>query len=761
MKNINFKEYFWDKCEDLHKRYLLKNSNKGNILELFTRLQNALRDFCKSIINIVVKDSPLFTEQKSTQNEALEYIKYIFTIHTTQFNVGIEMIKNQIIAPFKTKKEAIFKKEKELYNEFIKIRNRYKDSLINLEKTKTKYYQTAKLAEMSTKSAKSTSLKKLNDNIDKEQQNLINLLEEKSVQALNEAKKWDQKYDDCVKEANLNRENYIKKQKELLDFYQEMEYIDISEYKSLLLVYLSHLKTQNSIMKENLIQMDEKINKMNIEKDIQLIINKYVSDKKPEEKINYEMYIPKIDVKNCFKDEDYKLYFNTVVTMKSYIKIMPDYDIDLESKKQEIRELCKIFFSLNLNYDENKKKRLLELLQEKWAHDFFLIILSKQRTNGRYNRSKSIINHLAFILNFFINFSQKNLDYMCAKNCIILSQTFFYEENKKKIYLFHFIKTNKWIKTPDFWRGLIQANIDNEENQLKASSNNGEIKKMCIENIIFSQVVSYTSCMKDFLIDHRIIVKIIDEFMNKYDLPKEFSDSIYNTMGDPQYVEKLRNEYLSDSNLELKILEEINKEENEEKTEEKIEKKKEDKKNEEKDENIINEIVQNNNSNLDNNTRIINNNDKMEEKNKDKKEEQNDENNINKTDFNKNNKIIDNRDNINDKKDENTINEMTQSKECNLINNKLGNKEEIEHEESEVNKNVEENKNFINELKEDNKKFEENPIKKEEKEEEEEEEENNNKIIEKEEDIYEDNIINDIQENKNYDNGEENKEKDN
>ena len=747
MKNINFKEYFWDKCEDLHKRYLLKNTAKGNILELFTRLQNALSNFCKTINNIVVKDSPLFIEQKSTQNESLEYIKYIFTIHTTQFNVGIEMIKNQIIAPLKTKKEALFKKEKELYNDFRKITNRYKDSLINLEKTKAKYFQTANIAEMSTKSAKSSSLKQLNDKIDKEQQNLINLLEEKSVQALNEAKKWDQKYNDCVREANVNRENYIQKQKELLDFYQEMEYIDISEFKSLLLVYLSHLKTQNSIMKENLIQMDEKINRMNIEKDIQLIINKYASDKKPEEEIKYEIYIPKIDIQKCFKDEDYKLYYNTVVTMKSYIKILPDYDIDLESKKQEIRELCKIFFSLNLIYDENKKKRLLELLQEEWAHDFFLKILSKQRTNGRYNRSKNIINHLAFILNYFINFSQKTLNYMCVKNCIILSQTFFYEEDKKKMYLYHYIKTNKWIKTPNFWRGLIQTNIDYEQNQLKASNNNGEVKKMNINNIIFSQVVSYTSCMKDFLIDHRIIIKIIDEFMNKYDLPKEFSDSIYNTVGDAQYVEKIRNEYISEPDLEQKILEAINKEEKDEKEEDQ----KEEQNDEKKDENIINEIVQSNKIDLDNGNKIIDNNDKInkKEEQKEEKNNKNNINNINKKDLDNNNKILDKFDNINEKKDESKI---VQNKECNLDNNsqKKDNKEEFEKEENEVNK----NEIITNELKDNNEKIEEKdedkPFEK---------DENVNKIIEKE-NKGEENNINKIKENQIEDNEDENKEKD-
>ena len=86
---------------------------------------------------------------------------------------------------------------------------------------------------------------------------------------------------------------------------------------------------------------------------------------------------------------------------------------------------------------------------------YFFVILGKQRTNGRYCRTKKLINDLGAILNFIINISFKTLNYNPVKACIILSQTFYYEEKNKKVYLYNYINNNKWLKTPDFWRNLI------------------------------------------------------------------------------------------------------------------------------------------------------------------------------------------------------------------------------------------------------------------------------------------------------------------
>ena len=663
MTNINFKDNFWDKCEDLHKRFLLKNTYMGNILELFSKLQIALRDFSKTINNVVIKDYPLFPEKLTTQNEAIEYLKYILTIQTTQFNISMEIIKTRIIGPLRKKKEENFKKEKGLFCEFKKIENKYNDILLNMKKAKDKYYQTANIAEMSTKSTKEISLKQINSDEDVEQQNLYNMIEKKSIDFLIEAKKNQDKYVELVNEANKCRENYIKKQYELLNFYGEIENIDASTYKDVLLDFLSHLKTENSIVKENLIEMEEKIKLINVNKDIQTLISKYSSDKKPDLPIIYEYYQPKIDIKNCVNDEDYKLYYEIVVTMKKYLNVLPEFDIKLETKKQELRELCKIFFSINIAYDDNLRDKLLSYFQEEWSHNLFLVILSKQRTKGRYCRTKKLVDDLSIILNFLIDLSHKSLSYETAKTCIILSQTFYYLNNNTKIYIYHSLKNNKWLITVDFWRNLINKMIENEIEKGK-EKNEENLKKINIENIVFSQVLSYTSSMKDFQIDERLIIKIIDEFMQKYKISKQISSMIYNNYGDEKYIEKLRNEYQSIPDLEQRIIDSINIEKNNEKKEEQKkelvnnedQKDKEiDNKKQEEKENKKQEEKEKNNINITNNE-DEEEEDEEEEDDEDEEEEEEDEEEENDKNKNKNNM-----------KNENKI--IKEDKKGNIINN--------------------------------------------------------------------------------------------
>ena len=666
MSTVNFKENFYNNFEELHKRFLIKNTSMGNILEIFTKLQIVLRDFTKNINNVIVKDYLLFPEQNSTQNEALEYIKFILTIVTTQFNVEIELIKNKIIDPLRIKKEENIKKEKELYMELKKFNIKYNESLTNIQKAKEKYYQSANVAEMSTKSAKELIFRKLNNDVDKEQQNLSNLLEQKSIEALNEAKKNDEKYKELVKEGNIIREKDIQKQYDLLDFYEKTENTDFQFYKSLILDYLCHLKTENSIIKGNLMQMEEKINEMNLNKDIQLLIKKYSSNKKPDKLIHYQLYKPKFEQKQCFKDDSYKLYYDTIVTLKKYIDICPEFDIKKESIKEELRELCKVLFSLNINYDETVNKKILDILKDESMHDFFLVILSKQRTNGRYCRSKKLILDLGIILNLIINISQKSLNYMPVKTCIILSQTFYYEENNEennksdKVYLYHYIKNNLWLKTPDFWRDIINFMIVSELKKL-AENNQEKVQKTSLDNIVFSQLLAYGASMKDFKIEQRIILKIIDEIVKKYEISKEFSEMIYNSIGNKEFVEKLRKEYLDNPDLEQNIMDNIEKEKNKE-----LEKK----------------DKSNNNDGI-NKENIQFNKDNDNEKNRNEEIKEKKEEEVNNMETNKiiekiqENNIIENvNDNNINEKEENKNEKENLDKENKEINNKIIEKEE-------------------------------------------------------------------------------------
>ena len=144
-------------------------------------------------------------------------------------------------------------------------------------------------------------------------------------------------------------------------------------------------------------------------------------------------YEPPIDFEKASNPEEYEINHEIIVTMKSVIPdIMPNFDIEKENKKQEMRELSKKIFAINVPFTDEEKKKLMEYLQQKWSQNYFLIYLSRQRTNGRFARSPKLVNDLAEILTLILETSEKEKDYEAARNCMILSQTYYYEEKDKE-----------------------------------------------------------------------------------------------------------------------------------------------------------------------------------------------------------------------------------------------------------------------------------------------------------------------------------------
>ena len=215
--NINFKDYFWGKCDDLHERYHLKRITMSNIIDFFTYIKNYMSIFANQINDLITKDIILYPENKTTKYEAMEFIKLLLTIQSTQLNVGIEIIKTRILDTIKVEKEEEIK-EKELYTELNKLINKYEESKSSVIKAKEKFYQSCKIAEKSIQEAKIFELKEK----DKENYNTINEISSnnnnKNIININENNetlvKLEQKYLEDLIEARNNDEKYIEGLKE-------------------------------------------------------------------------------------------------------------------------------------------------------------------------------------------------------------------------------------------------------------------------------------------------------------------------------------------------------------------------------------------------------------------------------------------------------------------------------------------------------------------------------------------------------------------
>ncbi len=574
-EKLNFEKSLWNKYELLHRRYKTKLECFDNTIEIFNKILGSLKDQQKLINSIISKNYSLFPGSDYTQSTALNLIKKELDNNLSQITSNMDLYKRTMIDQLKKHKEDSKAKEKDFYNQFIKLINKYNDSKVLLEKAKNKYYQSIKAAEMSLKYSKFMKVKNIDNS--HESQVTIQKLEDKAKELLNEAKKNYDKYIACLKDANKNREESIEKQKQLIKLYQTFEEKDGELISSLLKAIYNRQREKYQSETDFLAEMDSAIKAINVPNDNINLIKAYNSKEKPDEEIPLDQYEPQIDFEKASNPEDYKINHEIIKSMKTVIPdIMPNFDLEKEGQKQEMRELSKKIFVTNIPFTSDEKKKLMEYLEQKWSQTYFLIYLSKQRTNGRFARTQKLVKDLAEILNLILQTAEKQNDFEAAKNCMILSQTYYYDEkdkdgNNRKKYLIEFILNYKWLRTPGFWRGIIEEMIVKEAKKYMSLNPKepdlfDKSRKECcdrLSNICFSQLLPYANNMKEFFVDDRLIVKIIDEFVEKYQIQKEFADTIYaGVISDkPEEVEKLRKEYKDNPNFEneLMSLEEVKK----------------------------------------------------------------------------------------------------------------------------------------------------------------------------------------------------------
>ena len=548
MLNIQFKDYFWGKCDDLHERYIQKKITQLNILEIFSNIYEGMSNYLKGIEPLISNNKILYPEKEASKYHAMEMIKIILTSQSHQLNEGIKLIKNKILKGIKTEKEIKEEKikEKELYSLYKKNILRYSEEKNNLIKNKEKYFNavnTAKNAIYDLKKYELQQNKNLNNNNNNDD-TLKEELEMKYNKNLIEARKYSEKYNENIKEINNIRELTNNIQNELLQFYENVENQEHNTYILILKDYYSYLKTENSVMKENLMKFEEKINLIDDNNDIIALINLYGSSEKPLKPIKLSQYKFEIDLDNYIQKEELILEYNIMMNMKSFIKeFCPNYDFNYEEKKQDMRILCeKIVENNGKNLDENDKNKIDNYINEEWGQNYFLFFLNKIRAIRDYSLDEKLIKFIAYILNKILNFEKKSekLDYSLISACIIISQTYYYidKNNSKKIYLSEFLVDNKWFIEPNFWRNIIERMISNDLNELKKTKDNNINDEQCIINRVFGQILSFVKNMKDFKIDNKIIIQIVDEFVTKYNINEEFKKNIYDYILNEKEKEK-------------------------------------------------------------------------------------------------------------------------------------------------------------------------------------------------------------------------------
>jgi len=393
-------------------------------------------------------------------------------------------------------------------------------------------------------------------------------------------------YNSSLENINKLIEECNNKQKSFLDIYDNFdlkyyEFINIT----LNLFYVNQF-TKNNLLPGVIKELKEMIilNNKNLNNNNKTQKMNASNHKNLFEKLQFENFASKINFINVENNDDFNRYLYTIELFRKNVgDIYPKISIEKEKERNKIREkIFNLLKQIKKNFSEKDKIEIYTLIKEdEYYQKLFLSILNRIRTDSKFMKGKELITMIGNALNIIIDSSKAKKDYETVKHCMILSQTYYYEDEKKqRVYIIDLIKKNSWFHSVDFWRNYIDLQIMKEfvkyQNMNKEKNINVFMKNNISNNIgnkigeiLFSQLIPYVNNMIDLNIDKKLIARVVEEFINKYDyLNQSNIDILYGLISqDPEEINKLREEAKREISLKYinKNVEQKNNKEKEEK----------------------------------------------------------------------------------------------------------------------------------------------------------------------------------------------------
>ena len=321
-----------------------------------------------------------------------------------------------------------------------------------------------------------------------------------------------------------------------------LQYIQPTKYH---LKSFSHLKNSNYLKNED--DNNEETNKI---KDVNIndlkrkaVLNledgfeemRYISDESLIMTIkslfdNFDL-IEKEDLDIQFeerKNRTQKYILKIISNMNSYpfakeglytnenYEILQDYEYTIDYKREELTN--------------EEIMDLIELLDVHENRIIFLQKLSDYRGLGKFVLCDKDYILLSQLFNIICDKIKKDSDYHAAEMVIILSETYFIEEKKKKKFLQESFKENRIFKDKNFWEEFLCYSINKEimktlkiDKKIKEDKENSDYK---FSNVVFSQILTLIDNMFEFNLDPEIITEVLNPKISVYKLNDEFKQTI-------------------------------------------------------------------------------------------------------------------------------------------------------------------------------------------------------------------------------------------
>ena len=319
----------------------------------------------------------------------------------------------------------------------------------------------------------------------------------------------------------------------------------------------------NQTVKDNLISKKRNdikemtiLNNNNILNSNEVKKNRENNHKNLVDLIEYENFQSKINFLNILSNEEFNRCIYTIELFRKNLDAYPDISIEKEKERNKEREkIYNLIKEGKNNISAEVKNELYSLLKkDDYYQKLFLSILNKVRIDGKFKKDKELITMIGDAFNIIIDSSEIKKNYEAVKHCIILAQTFYYEDDKKqKIYILNLIKNNKWLHDIEFWRNYVDLLIIKEfikyqnvhkEKDIFMKNNLSDKSQDKIGELVFSQLMPSVNNMNELNVEKKIIARVCEEFINKYNcLNQNNVDILYGLISqDIEEINSLREE---------------------------------------------------------------------------------------------------------------------------------------------------------------------------------------------------------------------------
>lgn len=364
----------------------------------------------------------------------------------------------------------------------------------------------------------------------------------------------------------INKFNLLEEEKEMdsiiISSYKNdnpLKYMTPTKYK---LKSFSHLKSSNYLNNQDEINNEENDNKAknnNNNKEENSLVRKSIEN-----------------LEDGFDEMRYICDESLVMTIKSLFENFDliekeDFNIKFEEEKNRAQKyVLKIITNMNsypfakegfysnnnlniaqeyvIEYkrEELTKEELKDLIELLNIHENRIIFLQKfsdYRARGKFVLCDKDYILLSQLYNIICDKIKKDSDYHAAEMVIILSQTYYIEEGKKRKYLQESFKGNKLFKDKNFWEEFLCYSINKEimktlqrDQLVKEDKENSDYK---YSNVVFTQILTLIDNMFEFDLDSEIVKEVLNPKISYYKLNDEFKQTI-NDIIEVKKAEKLK-----------------------------------------------------------------------------------------------------------------------------------------------------------------------------------------------------------------------------